>query len=52
MQSNVQGQINVGKGTKMVCPEDIRVRYEAALAKRTKFLDEEFPASNKSLGKI
>lgn len=52
MQSNVSANANVGKGTKMVCPQDIRPIYEAALAKKVKFVDESFPANSTSLGNI
>jgi hypothetical protein len=52
MHSNAEASFNVGKGTKMTCPEDICPIYEAALAKKTKFVDEKFPANNKSLGDI
>lgn len=40
MSSNqAQATAIAGKGTKMICPEDIKPAYEAALSKKTKFVD-------------
>lgn len=46
MRKNIEamnsGPVDVkfqGGGKKMICPEDIKPFYEAALAKKTKFID-------------
>ena len=38
-----QFNFNVGNGTQMICPEEIKSIYYAALQKGTKFVDMEFP---------
>lgn len=39
MQSNQYSEQRNFTGTKMVCPEDIKPLYQAALSKGTKFVD-------------
>lgn len=39
-----------GGGKKMICPPDIKPFYDAALAKKTKFVDNEFPAQLSTIG--
>jgi hypothetical protein len=44
MQTNMnQFNFNAGNGTQMICPEQIKPLYQAALQKGTKFVDMEFP---------
>lgn len=45
-----EAKIQASKGTKMICPDDIKAKYQAALSKGTKFVDSQFPAELKSIG--
>ena len=50
MTTNITALPLYKKSTNLVCPADIKPLYDQAVAKGTKFTDNEFPAEQKSIG--